>query len=167
VLIDARRAELQLRHSSALVRRLLVCWSACRELCDCRQEPLQVQGELWAGWLGAGQLFGVSHLVHQRVDVVRQPPYSPAAMAVSGVQNSYPKSMSQTKLHGRVLRPSFHEPPARLRRTSHHPTRTLKVGAGRSSLEPTLACIAGHSGGHSTRPYCSQPDRTQRNAFST
>jgi hypothetical protein len=55
----------------ALVRRLLVCRSACRELCGCRQEPLQVQGELRAGWLGAaGQLLGVSHLVQQRVDGV-------------------------------------------------------------------------------------------------
>jgi hypothetical protein len=35
-------------------------------------------------------------------------------------------------------------------------------------VPPTLiACSAGHSGGHSTRPYCSQPDRTQRNAFPT
>jgi hypothetical protein len=30
-----------------------------------------------------------------------------------------------------------------------------------------IACSGGHSGGHSTRPYCSQPDRTQRNAFPT
>jgi hypothetical protein len=59
------------------------------------------------------------------VSTVRHP-YSPAAMAVSGVQNSCPKSMSQTKLHGRVLRPSFHEPPARLRgphTTQQEPSR--------------------------------------------
>ena len=42
----------------------------------------------------------------------------------------------------------------------------LKVDAV-TSLEPTPACIGGHSRSHSTRPYCSQPDRTQRSAFPT
>jgi hypothetical protein len=42
------------------------------------------------------------------------------------------------------------------------------VGAGHRRSAPCLiACSGGHSGGHSTRPYCSQPDRTQRNAFPT
>jgi hypothetical protein len=30
------------------------------------------------------------------------------------------------------------------------------------SAHPALARIGGHSGGHSTRPYCTEPDRTQR-----
>jgi hypothetical protein len=30
-----------------------------------------------------------------------------------------------------------------------------------------VACSGGHSRGHSTRAYCSQPDRTQRNALPT
>jgi hypothetical protein len=30
------------------------------------------------------------------------------------------------------------------------------------SAHPALARIGGHSAGHSTRPYCTEPDRTQR-----
>jgi hypothetical protein len=30
-----------------------------------------------------------------------------------------------------------------------------------------IACSGGHSRGHSTRPYWTEPDRTQRNAFPT
>ena len=31
----------------------------------------------------------------------------------------------------------------------------------------SIACLGGHSHGHSTRTDCSQPDRTQRNAVPT
>lgn len=59
---------------------------------------------------------------------------------VSGVQNSCPKSRSQTKLHGRVLRPSFHEPPARLRgphTTQQEPSRWRRPAIGRRSRTTT------------------------------
>jgi hypothetical protein len=43
--------------------------------------------------------------------------------------------------------------------TQHQPSRLTPS----APLEPTRACTAGHSGSHSTRPYCNQPDHTQRN----
>ena len=45
----------------------------------------------------------------------------------------------------------------------------MMAGLGPSSdaPDPGIACFGGHSHGHSTKPYCSQRDHTQRNAIPT
>jgi hypothetical protein len=66
-----------------------------------------------------------------------------------------PKSTLRTKLHDRVLRPGFMShllDYAGPHTTQHQPSRL----APSAPLEPDLACIAGPSVGHSTRPYCSR-----------
>ena len=46
--------------------------------------------------------------------------------------------------------------------------RNLTLEPGTAAAHPCIiACSGGHSRGHSTRANCSQPDRTQRNAFPT
>jgi hypothetical protein len=64
--------------------------------------------------------------------------------------------------------------PARLRGSSYPGSGSslrLLSTAGCSTCihahRTLIACSGGYSRGHSTRPYCSQPDRTQRNAFPT